>query len=98
MIRSAKVKYYKSSLDKNFKKPKLLWKNIEYLDLHRTKGSAQDVSSDFTADALNNEFLKVFNSAPATPSDFSRFDNLENEGLENIEPLTLTEISEKDIV
>src|SRR5277367_6654743 len=98
MIRSAKTKYYKSSLDDNFKKPKLLWKNLEYLDLHRTKGSAQDISPEFTADALNNEFLKVFSSAPATPSDLSQFNNLENPNVENIDPLTLSEISEKDII
>jgi hypothetical protein len=98
LIRRAKTQYYKSALDENYKKPKLLWKNLDYLDIHKPKGFSSDITSNFSAEALNTQFLKVFNSAPAAPSDLSSFSNLNNLNLEETEPFALSVINEKDIV
>jgi Reverse transcriptase (RNA-dependent DNA polymerase) len=96
MIRRAKTNYYKSSLDDNFKKPKLLWKNLDNLDIHSAKSSPGSTSIPFSAEALNSQFSKVFSAAPSSTDEPNPF--LDNyPAFHGDTPFVFSEVTEGNI-
>src|SRR5271170_7262195 len=96
LVRRAKKHHFKTALDDNLSKPKLLWKNLEKLNVHNKSPFASNAASKFSADDLNDQFSKVFNSAPK-PSSIASDPICNTSDMSGIEPFVLSAVSESDV-